>query len=67
LPAAKRSLRSAWARRSWRSFAKAVLIFVSPKLAEHQARRRMSNQVPDDTTVFARTWLDEFAAETRAA
>jgi glycosyltransferase involved in cell wall biosynthesis len=63
LPAAHRSLRAAWKRRSPRQFAKAVLIFVSPSLASRQARRRMVTMIPAGTLRFARAWIDEFIAE----
>ncbi len=67
LPAAKRSLRAAWKRRSPRLVAKALLIFVSPGLAARQTRRRLLTMVPVAFSSYARIWIDEFAAETRAA
>ncbi len=65
VPAAKRSLRAAWKRRSPRQLAKALLIFISPDLAARQARRRMVMMVPSEVSVYARAWLDEFAAASR--
>lgn len=67
LPAARRSLRAAWKRRSPRLVAKALLIFVSPDLAARQARRRMVTQVPVEISSYARRWIDEFSADSRAA
>ncbi len=65
VPAARRSLRAAWKRRSPRLLAKAALIFVSPQLAAWQGRRRMATMVPAEISVYARSWLDDFAAEIR--